>query len=142
MNTHELNLQKDPIVNGHVIEASAGTGKTYSVAALVVRELAEHEELRIGNILITTFTRAAAGELRDRVRKRIAATADQLGLRRHLLYNWRSELRLGGDKAFPGHGNATSLEAENATLRRALAEAQQERDILKKATAFFAKHTL
>ena len=78
MNTHELNLQKDPIVNGHVIEASAGTGKTYSVAALVVRELAEHEELRIGNILITTFTRAAAGELRDRVRKRIAATADQL----------------------------------------------------------------
>jgi transposase len=43
---------------------------------------------------------------------------------------------------FPGHGNTTSLEAENATLRRALAEAQQERDILKKATAFFAKHTL
>ena len=78
MNTHELNLQKDPIVNGHVIEASAGTGKTYSVAALVVRELAEREELRIGNILITTFTRAAAGELRDRVRKRIAATADHL----------------------------------------------------------------
>lgn len=72
----------------------------------------------------------------------IAATADQLGLRRHLLYNWRSELRQGGDKAFPGHGNATSLEAENATLRRALTEAQQERDILKKATAFFAKHTL
>jgi len=78
MNTHELNLQEDPIVNGHVIEASAGTGKTYSVAALVVRELAENEDLRIGNILITTFTRAAAGELRDRVRKRISSTADQL----------------------------------------------------------------
>jgi transposase len=70
----------------------------------------------------------------------VAAAADQLGLRRHLLYNWRSVLKQAGEKAFPGHGNATSLEAENAALRRALAEAQMERDILKKATAFFAKH--
>jgi len=71
----------------------------------------------------------------------VAAAAEQLGLRRHLIYNWRSELKHAGKQAFPGHGNATSLEAENAALRRALAEAQQERDILKKATAFFAKHT-
>jgi transposase len=48
-------------------------------------------------------------------------------------------LRHTGEKAFPGHGNAVSQEAEIASLRRALAEAQQERDILKKATAFFAK---
>ena len=78
MSNNELDLQSHVLVNGHVIEASAGTGKTYSVAALVVRELAENEDLRIGNILITTFTRAAAGELRDRVRRRIAATAEQL----------------------------------------------------------------
>ncbi|MDP4691364.1 MAG: UvrD-helicase domain-containing protein, partial [Ilumatobacteraceae bacterium] len=78
MSTNELDLQSHVLVNGHVIEASAGTGKTYSVAALVVRELAENEDLRIGNILITTFTRAAAGELRDRVRRRIASTAEQL----------------------------------------------------------------
>ena len=78
MSTNELDLHSHVLVNGHVIEASAGTGKTYSVAALVVRELAENEDLRIGNILITTFTRAAAGELRDRVRRRIASTAEQL----------------------------------------------------------------
>ena len=38
--TTDLNLITDPLVNGLVVEASAGTGKTYSVAALVARELA------------------------------------------------------------------------------------------------------
>ena len=73
-----LDLVTEKIVNGLVIEASAGTGKTYSVAALVAREIALREELRIGNILITTFTRNAAAELRDRVRRRMVQIADQL----------------------------------------------------------------
>ena len=66
------------IPHGLVIEASAGTGKTYSVAAIVTIELAERDDLRIGKILITTFTRNAAAELRDRVRRRLAETADAL----------------------------------------------------------------
>jgi exodeoxyribonuclease V beta subunit len=73
-----LDLATEKLVNGLVIEASAGTGKTYSVAALVAREIALREELRIGNILITTFTRNAAAELRDRVRRRMVQIADQL----------------------------------------------------------------
>lgn len=73
-----LDLLTDDFPHGLVIEASAGTGKTYSVAAIVTIELAEHEDLRIGKILITTFTRNAAAELRDRVRRRLAATADAL----------------------------------------------------------------
>jgi exodeoxyribonuclease V beta subunit len=73
-----LDLATEKLVNGLVIEASAGTGKTYSVAALVAREIALREELRIGNILITTFTRNAAAELRDRVRRRMIQIADQL----------------------------------------------------------------
>lgn len=73
-----LDLASEQLVNGLVIEASAGTGKTYSVAALVAREIALREELRIGNILITTFTRNAAAELRDRVRRRMVQIADQL----------------------------------------------------------------
>jgi len=76
--TTDLNLITDPLVNGLVVEASAGTGKTYSVAALVTRELATREDLRIGDILITTFTRNAAAELRDRVRARLVDTANQL----------------------------------------------------------------
>ncbi|MDP4648801.1 MAG: UvrD-helicase domain-containing protein, partial [Ilumatobacteraceae bacterium] len=73
-----LDLATEKLVNGLVIEASAGTGKTYSVAALVAREIALREDLRIGNILITTFTRNAAAELRDRVRRRMVQIADQL----------------------------------------------------------------
>ena len=73
-----LNLATDKIANGLVIEASAGTGKTYTVAALVTRELALDDKLRIGHILITTFTRNAAAELRERIRRRLIATAAML----------------------------------------------------------------
>jgi len=73
-----LDLRSDAISHGLVIEASAGTGKTYSVAAIVTRELALREDLRIGQILITTFTRNAAAELRDRVRRRLVDTARTL----------------------------------------------------------------
>ncbi|MFA5774380.1 MAG: UvrD-helicase domain-containing protein [Ilumatobacteraceae bacterium] len=78
MSATNLSLTTEPLVNGLVIEASAGTGKTYSVAGLVTRELANRENLRIGDILITTFTRNAAAELRDRVRTRLVYTARQL----------------------------------------------------------------
>ena len=48
-----LNLQNQLLENGLFIEASAGTGKTYSVAALVVRELALNEDLSISQILFS-----------------------------------------------------------------------------------------
>jgi exodeoxyribonuclease V beta subunit len=73
-----LDLLTDDFPHGLVVEASAGTGKTYSVAAIVTLELALHDTLRIGQILITTFTRNAAAELRDRVRKRLIDTANKL----------------------------------------------------------------
>ena len=69
-----LDLARDAVCHGLVVEASAGTGKTYSVAALVTRELALRDDLRIGQVLITTFTRNAAAELRDRVRRRLVDT--------------------------------------------------------------------
>ena len=73
-----LDLAHDQIDTGLVVEASAGTGKTYSVAAIVTRELGLQEDLRIGQILITTFTRNAAAELRHRVRRRLRDTAAAL----------------------------------------------------------------
>ena len=73
-----LNLETQSLENGLFIEASAGTGKTYSVAALVVRELALNDELSISQILVTTFTRNAAAELRDRIRRRLVKTAESL----------------------------------------------------------------
>ena len=69
-------IDKLKITNSLFLEASAGTGKTYTVAALVTRELAMDDTLRIGDFLISTFTRNASAELKDRVRRRIIEMAD------------------------------------------------------------------
>ena len=82
MSNIELDLANQPILNGMVAEASAGTGKTYSVAALLVRELATDENLRISEVMVTTFTRTAAAELRDRIRGAAISTCDQLRSRK------------------------------------------------------------
>ena len=55
-----------------VIEASAGTGKTYSLSALVVRHVAELGRTP-DQLLVVTYTRAAAAELRDRTRAALVA---------------------------------------------------------------------
>ena len=54
-----------------VLEASAGTGKTYTIAALAARYVAEGT--RLESLLLVTFTRMATGELRERVRERLVA---------------------------------------------------------------------
>ena len=50
-----------------VIAASAGTGKTFTLAALVVRLIAQHG-VPIHRLLLTTYTVAATAELRERIR--------------------------------------------------------------------------
>lgn len=57
-----------------VLEASAGTGKTFALAALVTRYLAEGVAT-LDQMLLITFSRAATQELRDRVRRQIADAA-------------------------------------------------------------------
>jgi exodeoxyribonuclease V beta subunit len=72
----ELNLN-GPLEGGTlVLEASAGTGKTYALSHRVLREVAENG-LPLESILVVTFTRAAAAEIRRRIRERLnlAATA-------------------------------------------------------------------
>jgi exodeoxyribonuclease V beta subunit len=56
-----------------VLEASAGTGKTYTIAGLAARYVAEGVPLE--RLLLVTFTRMATGELRERVRERLAMVA-------------------------------------------------------------------
>ncbi len=60
------------------LEASAGTGKTYTIAALAARYVAEGTPLE--RLLLITFTRMATGELRDRVRERLVLCEQQLAL--------------------------------------------------------------
>ena len=59
------------------IEASAGTGKTYTLAALATRYLAERA-VPPSELLIVTFTRAATAELRSRIRGQLVASAAAL----------------------------------------------------------------
>jgi exodeoxyribonuclease V beta subunit len=67
----------DPLPTGvTVLEASAGTGKTYTIAALAARYVAEG--LPLERMLLITFTRMATGELRDRVRERLVVCEEQL----------------------------------------------------------------
>lgn len=57
-----------PLQGSHLIEASAGTGKTYSLIHIVLRLIIE-EGLSIDRLLLVTFTKAATAELRQRVRE-------------------------------------------------------------------------
>ncbi|MFO7862854.1 MAG: UvrD-helicase domain-containing protein [Salinivirgaceae bacterium] len=57
-----------PLQGKNLIEASAGTGKTFSIALLVLRMLIE-KEIPLRKILMVTFTKAAVAELENRVRK-------------------------------------------------------------------------
>lgn len=68
-------LKIDPL-GCNLIEASAGTGKTYAIASLYVRLVVENEQFKPENILVVTFTEAATKELRDRIRKRLRETRD------------------------------------------------------------------
>jgi exodeoxyribonuclease V beta subunit len=54
-----------------VVEASAGTGKTFGITTLVVRFVAE-QDIPIEKILVVTFTRAATAELKQRIHSRLA----------------------------------------------------------------------
>jgi exodeoxyribonuclease V beta subunit len=59
-----------------VLEASAGTGKTFTIAALAARYVADGIPLH--RLLVVTFTRMATGELRDRVRERLVSAEQGL----------------------------------------------------------------
>ena len=77
-----MNVGRDPYLElplhgVRLIEASAGTGKTFTLATLVVRLVVERG-LRIGQVLAVTFTDAATQELRKRIRERLQLTLDLL----------------------------------------------------------------
>lgn len=74
-----LNTMTFPLHGARLIEASAGTGKTFTIAGLYLRLLLGHGggktrhqvPLTVDQILVVTFTEAATAELRDRIRARI-----------------------------------------------------------------------
>lgn len=75
MSRPHFDLVHSPITGRILVEASAGTGKTFTIAALVVRLIVEAKR-EIEQILVVTFTEAATAELRDRIRRRLIAAID------------------------------------------------------------------
>ena len=72
---NSFELLEDPLRGRTLIEASAGTGKTYSLEHIVLRLVVERG-IAVGRMLIVTFTKAATAELRNRIRGKLLAVRD------------------------------------------------------------------
>ncbi len=70
----------------------------------------------------------------------ISDIARDLGIRRELLYKWQRELEADPKNAFPGKGHLTPEQDQLRQLQQELKRVTEERDILKKALAFFSKN--
>ena len=70
---------------------------------------------------------------------RAAQAAKDLGIGANVISRWVREAKADKTHAFPGRGQMKPDDAELARLRKELARTKAERDILKKAIAFFAK---
>ena len=94
-----------------LIEASAGTGKTYSITSLYLRLLLEHR-LTVEQILVVTFTEAATAELHERIRARLRSAVQAF------------ENRQGGDDPFLCQllARSTGIEADRRLLLRAVSD--------------------
>ncbi len=112
-----------PLPEGTVVlEASAGTGKTFTIAALAARFVAAGTPL--DELLLVTFTRMATGELRERVRERLVSAEAAL------------DRALAG--ALPGDADdVVRLLADGAP-----AEVRERRDRLARAIAGFDAATI
>jgi len=103
-----------PLEGVRLIEASAGTGKTFTLATLATRLVVE-QGLRIGELLAVTFTEAATQELRKRIRERLALAA-----------------RLAGDGlGIADEGAAPEVALTTALLRHHLAASGEPVELLR-----------
>lgn len=98
---------------------------------------------RIPRGLYTPEFRAEAVKLVVDSGLSVDAAAKQLSIPKSSLRNWTSALKEGNlSKVGQGQRMATDMEIELARLRKELAEVKQERDLLKKCAAYFAKVSL
>ena len=72
----------------------------------------------------------------------LEAAAQRLSIPKGTLANWVMAAKRGPTASAPGSRSVAELEAENARLRRELGVERMEKEILKKATAYFARESL
>jgi len=71
----EFDILNTPLESANLIEANAGTGKTYAITGLFLRLILE-KNLSLNEILVVTFTEAATEELKERIRTRLREAAE------------------------------------------------------------------
>ncbi len=71
----------------------------------------------------------------------VAQAARDLGLHENVLRKWVRELLANPQQAFPGQGQMKPEQAEIERLKKEVAKLKMERDILKKAAAYFARES-
>jgi transposase len=72
---------------------------------------------------------------------RVSEAARNLGIHHSSLRRWKEQLETNGSQAFPGKGHMTPEKEELYRLRKENKRLRMEREILKKAAAFFAKES-
>jgi len=72
---------------------------------------------------------------------KVSEAARNLGIHHSSLRRWKKQFETNGNQAFPGKGNLNPENEELYRLRKEVKKLRMERDILKKATAFFAKES-
>jgi transposase len=97
-----------------------------------------HQHAKLEASKRKAFTKREAVRLLETSKKQPSDLARELGVRRQL-YKWKDQLSRRGEKAFPGHGRRSASSDEVTRLRQELEQVKEERDILKKAAAYFAK---
>jgi exodeoxyribonuclease V beta subunit len=119
-----LEWQRMPLHGRILIEASAGTGKTWNIGVIYLRLLLE-SDLRVEQILVTTFTDAAAQELRERLRRRL------IEAERWLLDTTSANAESADEKSLESY--LASLCIDDDSRRRALRKIQLARADLDRA---------
>ena len=72
---------------------------------------------------------------------KVSEAARNLGIHHSSLRRWKAQLESNGNQAFPGKGNMSTEKEELYRLRKEVKKLRMEREILKKAAAFFAKES-
>lgn len=110
-----LNVFTAPLSGCTLVEASAGTGKTWAICGLVLRLLLE-SKLDIQQVLVVTFTKAATAELKERIRSRIVQTRARLLATTALPPDPFLTPLLDRQRAL-GHGNADMAQRMDVALQ-------------------------
>ncbi len=90
----EFDAATTPIEGHMLLEASAGTGKTYSLMRVLLRLLVE-KGIELDRILVVTFTNAATDELSSRLRSNLTELIEQIRLKKNGSFN---DLLIAGKK--------------------------------------------